>query len=133
MQEQGMLLVFPVEALVVLFVSLCRIPAVVSFLESLWALPGTVPSVCPTHRLSPQLFLKRLEFNQNIHFLLNPFKAQCIAACFLFHCLVMRRVRGEEEDFGSGAASKLFYSLLCLTMFCLPSSLSSAMAPCDFL
>lgn len=68
-----------------LFVSLCRIPAVVSFLEGLRALPGTVPSLCPAHRLSPQLFLKRLEFNQNINFLLNPFKAPSSAACFLFH------------------------------------------------
>lgn len=76
-------LLFPVATLAVLFVGPCRIPAMVSFLEVLLVLPGISP-LCSAHRLSPQLFLKWLEFNQNIHFLLNPFKAQCGAAVILF-------------------------------------------------
>lgn len=86
-----MLLLFPVETLAVLFVGLCRIPAVVSFLEVLVVLPGMVP-LCSAHRLSPQLFLKWLEFNQNINFLLNPFKAQCGAAVILFHMPTDERI-----------------------------------------
>lgn len=78
-----MALLFPVATLAVLFVGPCRIPAMVSFLEVLLVLPGISP-LCSAHRLSPQLFLKWLEFNQNIHFLLNPFKAQCGAAVILF-------------------------------------------------
>lgn len=78
--------VFPAETLAVLFVSRCRIPAVVSFLETLRALAGTVARASARPTVYPhKLFLKRLEFNQNINFLLDPFKAQSAAACFLFH------------------------------------------------
>lgn len=76
-----------------------RIPAVVfleEFMGSAWQGPLALPG-WPAHHLSTQLFLKLLEFYQNINFLLNPFKAQSSAACFLFHMpsdeTVMRRGR----------------------------------------
>lgn len=87
---KSILLSVPVETLALLFVAPCRIPAVVSFLEVFLLVPGISP-LCSAHRLSPQLFLKWLEFNQNIHFLLHPFGARRGAAAILFH---MRLIRG---------------------------------------
>lgn len=51
-----------------------------SFTASAWHSP---PLFCPP--FTPTTIFKWLEFNQNIHFLLNPFKAQCGAAVILLH------------------------------------------------
>ena len=61
----------------------CRCVSLEEFTGPAWH--GPPPPLCPAHRLSARLFLKRLEFNQNINFLLNPFKAQSSASCFPFH------------------------------------------------
>lgn len=49
-------------------------------------------SLCPAHRLSPQLFLKQLEFNQNINFYSILLKPNAGLHVFYSTCPVMREV-----------------------------------------
>lgn len=57
-----------------------------SFTGSAWHSP---PLFCPP--FTPTTIFKWLEFNQNIHFLLDPFKAQCGSAVILLHMLTDER------------------------------------------
>lgn len=57
-----------------------------SLTGSAWHSP---PLFCPP--FTPTTIFKWLEFDQNIHFLLNPFKAQCGAAVIPLHMLTEER------------------------------------------
>lgn len=105
MWEWDIILLFPVETLAVLFVSLCRIPAVVSFLEGLRALPGTVPLTLPGPPFIPTTIFKTAGIqSKHLTFYSILLKPRAALLVFCSTCLVMRWVWGEEEVFFMGEA-----------------------------